>query len=914
MGDRARCPTCGSIPPEGSPDGMCPHCLLLIGLGDATLIPGPPEGPGLATAEAAPDDSGAGIGLRLKGEVARGGMGVVHLGQDPRLGRDLAVKVLLEKHLQRPEVVARFVAEARTCARLQHPGIVPVYEQGTLDDGRPYFTMKLVRGRTLAELLAARPGPTHDLAQFLDVFLRAAQAVAFAHSIGVIHRDLTPSNVMIGEFGEVLVMDWGLARQLPGDDPTTPGVEPGSEGSSDRTDRDRSALLVPETEFRTVMGTPGYMAPEQATGGSGRLDRRVDVFGLGSILCEILTGQPAYAGDSSLEVRDKASRADLTEAHARLDSCGAEADLVILARDCVSAEPGARPSDASKVVERLTAHFDGAGERLRLAELARLEAQAHAGAERHRRRLAVALGVSLVALVVLGAGALSLHLRQQRAQQEQTTSALKEVEILKDAAVGDPTGPPARWLAARDALRRLTLPLAASSKLTARARLAELTRQIEDGLAAAEADDRLLRSLEIARARTDERDLRDADALFEAAFREAGLDVVHGDPSEVGRRLASRPKDVATTAVAALDCWAIVRHDRERDGHREAEPWLKPLTAARAADPDLWRNGLRDALAIGNRDAVIRLAEADDLEQRPAPSLWLLGRMLIWSGQIERAQVALSRAWRAHPDDFWINLDLSLVLTLEPARNDKAETYAVAATALRPSSALARMRLGVLRQAHGDLGAAEAEHRESIRLRPEAALAHYNLGNVLVALGRWEEAYAEYRSSRELNPFSSFHLRTSLAYCLTHQGRLAEAEAELVEACRIWAGAYQVWHFLGVVRLRRGDGPGSLSSLRRAAGLVPPSTPDAKTIAAALDQSEDLGRYLAALRGEGQARDDQDRLKFLWFSKEYGHDAASARLYAEIQTASPELLASLGPDHRVAAARHAVRAATGRGQ
>ena len=112
-------------------------------------------------------------------------------------------------------MVDRFLQEARICGGLQHPGVVPVHELGTLDDSRPYFTMKLVRGRTLAELLADRAGPAHDRHRLLEVFLRVAQTVAFAHDRGVIHRDLTPSNVMAGEYGEVLVMDWGLAKVLP---------------------------------------------------------------------------------------------------------------------------------------------------------------------------------------------------------------------------------------------------------------------------------------------------------------------------------------------------------------------------------------------------------------------------------------------------------------------------------------------------------------------------------------------------------------------------------------------------------------------------------------------------------------------------------------------------------------------------
>ena len=159
-----------------------------------------------------PDAAGR---YQLFGEIARGGMGAVLKGRDPDLGRELAVKVLLEKHRDDPEMVCRFVEEAQIAGQLQHPGIVPIYELGTFSDRRPYFAMRLVKGRTLASLLADRPRPRRDLSRFLAIFEAVAQAVAYAHARGVIHRDLKPSNVMVGAFGEVQVMDWGLAKVLP---------------------------------------------------------------------------------------------------------------------------------------------------------------------------------------------------------------------------------------------------------------------------------------------------------------------------------------------------------------------------------------------------------------------------------------------------------------------------------------------------------------------------------------------------------------------------------------------------------------------------------------------------------------------------------------------------------------------------
>ena len=282
---------------------------------------------------------------QLLGEIARGGMGAVIRGRDVDLGRDLAIKVQLESHRDDPEMLRRFVEEAQIGGQLQHPGIVPVYDLGSFADRRAFFAMKLVRGRTLSALLRERPDPSTDLPRFLGIFEQVCQTIAYAHARGVIHRDLKPSNVMVGAFGEVQVMDWGLAKVLK------EGGAIDDEAASHHQDAGvvrtvRSGSDAADSRAGSVLGTPAYMPPEQARGELDRLDERADVFGLGAILCEILTGPPPFVGGTAAELRDRSARGDLSDAHSRLASCGAEAELLDLARSGLRPDPDERPRDA----------------------------------------------------------------------------------------------------------------------------------------------------------------------------------------------------------------------------------------------------------------------------------------------------------------------------------------------------------------------------------------------------------------------------------------------------------------------------------------------------------------------------------------------------------------------------------------
>jgi serine/threonine-protein kinase len=285
------------------------------------------------------------------GLIAEGGMAEVRRVHDRVLDRAVAMKILHPALCARPAVVARFQAEARVTGRLDHPGVVAVHEVGATPDGRPYFTMREVRGRTwdalLTELHGASPpgawGEAADgwgLPRLIDAWRRVCETLAFAHANEVIHRDLKPANVMVGPYGEALVMDWGLARVGP----PAPRGRPGP-----------------------VAGTPMYMAPEQAAGHFEALDPRADVYCLGLLLRDLLTGAPPFPTGlptDELLARAAAGAPPLPP----LERPVAE-ELLQLCLSCIEPDPARRPPHAGAVAERVRTFQEGARRRARAAEL-----------------------------------------------------------------------------------------------------------------------------------------------------------------------------------------------------------------------------------------------------------------------------------------------------------------------------------------------------------------------------------------------------------------------------------------------------------------------------------------------------------------------------------------------------------------
>jgi serine/threonine protein kinase len=260
----------------------------------------------------------AGTRYCLLERVARGGMGVVYSAEDEKLSRRVALKVL-DAPDQNGELTRRLIREAQVLARLEHPGIVPVHDVGTLQDGRVFYTMKFVEGRRLDKHIQS----VESVPDRLRLFLRICEAVAFAHARGVLHRDLKPANIMVGPFGEVLVMDWGLAKilrapasdKMPESGPEATLIEVPGTGKTESDATQASAV----TGHGTVMGTPGYMSPEQARGDNEHLDERSDIFSLGAMLRFLLAGGspgaalPTARMNKSLEAIHAKATAEMPE-------------------------------------------------------------------------------------------------------------------------------------------------------------------------------------------------------------------------------------------------------------------------------------------------------------------------------------------------------------------------------------------------------------------------------------------------------------------------------------------------------------------------------------------------------------------------------------------------------------------------
>ena len=360
--------------------------------------------------------------------VGQGGMGIVYRARDIALDRDIAIKMLQPHFAADSAEARRFVEEARITAQLQHPGIPAIHEVGTMANDRPFIAMKLIKGETLDAMLKR---PDARRTNFIATFEAIAFALGYAHSRHVIHRDLKPANIMVGAFGEVQVMDWGLAKVLASDGRPPRQPTDSSEQSPTETHirSARDSDSDSETRHGDYMGTPAYMPPEQAIGAVDKIDARSDVFGLGAILCAMLTGQPPFNGGSAESTRQLAAQGKLGDAFARLDSCGAEPEWVALAKRCLSAEPADRPANGTEVANEVAKLRAAADERAKQAEIGK--------ARSDTRRRVLAWSAAAV-FAVLSAGAITSWVlaNQAREAEKATAAQLVRTQAEEQRAVG----------------------------------------------------------------------------------------------------------------------------------------------------------------------------------------------------------------------------------------------------------------------------------------------------------------------------------------------------------------------------------------------------------------------------------------------------------------------------------------------
>jgi tetratricopeptide (TPR) repeat protein len=620
----------------------------------------------------------------------------------------------------------------------------------------------------------------------------------------VIHRDLKPLNIMVGAFGEVQMMDWGLAKVMKGGGVRTVR----SEGSDS------------ETTTGSIFGTPAYMAPEQACGDVEGLDERCDVFGLGAMLCEILTGAPPYRSQEKGELLRQAARANLADAFGRLEACGADAELVRLAKACLAAEPADRPRDGGAVAEAMAGYLAGVQERLRTAEVERAAAQARAKEERKRRRLTVALAATVL-LAVAGAGAGALWYQQDRAArateharrvadtERAVTAALDEAATLGGQA-RKLTDDPTKWEAALG--EALSAVKRAEGVLNGGVGTEELRGRVggvREELDAADKDRRMIAHLEEARiqqaeAGKDGFDNAGSAALYAKAF-EQDMGLAALAPEEAADQINRR--GIRKELLAALADWANVTPNKAD------EQRLRVFLQAADPDPASFQNRINAFTTQKDWEGLRQLAFRPETLNLPAARLADLGRLLRPTDGVRFLRAANER----HPSDFWIAFQLaySLQRVKHPLAADEAIRYYTAALALRPGTVVVHNNLGIVLHGKGRLDEAIAEFRKALELKPDYALAHYNLGIVLHEKGRLDDAIAEYRKALEADPDYAF-AHHNLGNILRDKGRVDEAVAEYQKAVELKPDFALAVSSLGYALRMQGHFSESLDAYRRA--------------------------------------------------------------------------------------------------
>jgi serine/threonine-protein kinase len=638
-------------------------------------------------------------GYDVEGVLGRGGMGAVYKARHLRLNRVVALKMLLAGAYATPHERARFQREAEAVAGLRHPNIVQLYDVAD-HEGRPYFTMEFVEGGSLAQKLAGTPQPGRQAATLAATL---AQAVQAAHRDGVVHRDLKPANVLLTADGTPKISDFGLARRLEG--------EAGA------------------TQTGVPLGTPSYMAPEQAAGNTHAIGPAVDVYALGAILYELLTGRPPFRAATAAEtIRQVIYEEPALPSHL---NAKVPRDLETICLKCLHKEPERRYGSAGALAEDLRRFEEG-----RPIQARRLGWVARFGRWVRRQPAAAGLVVTGLALLGLALGG-TLWLQRQQAQQQAETARqegrqVQAVEaVLEQAADLQKQG---RWPAARAALEAAPSLLGDSAPPDLRERVRQASA---DAAMVSELEDSRLRLLE--GRKNQEPAAPRGDQLYAEAFRKYGIPLNALEPADAAARI--RNSAIRETLLAFLHDWLF---------HWASGAERRLTAVLDQADDDDWRRSFRKTLLAAYDSAKRKdLLRAREARVQPPVILATLAGVFLHSSEAEEAQALLRDAQQLHPEDFWINLKLAYFLQEKYPR--EALGYFRAAVASRPCSGQAHVMLGRALRGAGDLDGAGAAFRNAIALNPNRAGAR-DLAWALAAKGGLEEARSVWEKILEGSP------------------------------------------------------------------------------------------------------------------------------------------------------------------
>ena len=752
-------------------------------------------------------------------------MGVVYRARDAVLDRSVAIKVLNEKYHPGSFPARRFLDEAKITAQLQHPAIPPVHQVGELPDGRPFLVMKLIKGCTLAEILQNGSATAGSL---IGIFEQVCQAVAYAHTKGVIHRDLKPQNIMVGAFGEVQVMDWGLAKFRHAALIETTYDSVASTFHDPRSDTHAEL----RTRTGSFLGTPAYMSPEQAIGAIDQVDEQSDVFGLGGILCAILTGQPPFVAHTPEAIRQLAAQKKLDDAFARLAACPGDPDLIALCRRCLSPEKADRAPAATHLADAVADLREQAERRAREAELDRLRvedelrmAQLKALERRKRWRIQMLLVVA-VGLLMLSGGAFAWWRdRLNHEQRERTARNAISIEtLLAQCEAG---------LTANNSSRAVT-PLVEAEK-----------RFLEGG-----AEQFLQR---MSRCRADLEILSELDRIndlrwvvvagrfsgtraiasqWPAAFAHFGIVPGKTPIEDAVRRI--NESFVRDRLLTALDLWLVETRSKDL------------LALLHAADSESFRDQFRKATVARNGSLLVKLAMGDEAEKQPATFAIVLGSDI--TVPLSRRRQLLEHVATLRPTDFELLMTLVHLHQMGVNRTDtSSENWIRAALAVRPNNAAARNELGVLHMVKGQLSEAITAFRDSIHADPKLAIPYDNLGLALLRDNQLDAAIDVFQGGIALDP-TDVQMRANLAAALITKGDLKSAVGQAQKAIQVNPRYHKAHYLLGIALRENHELDKALASFKAAIKLKPSYPSAYLALGITFRMKQDIASAIAAWR------------------------------------------------------------------